>query len=71
MENGQQVGITPNDLQSLAAIVKVAIKRGAFEAEEISHVGAVYDKLTAFIASIKPAAAEAPATEDKGEKNAN
>lgn len=40
-----------NDLKSLQEIVKVATERGAFRAHELSAIGSVYDRLSAFLAA--------------------
>jgi hypothetical protein len=45
------------DLQSLAAIVDVAVRRGAFQAAEASTVGATFDRLTAFLNAVAPVSA--------------
>ena len=50
MENTTQPQtITVADLDALRAIVNLAATRGAFQGAELSQVGAVYDKLTAFL----------------------
>lgn len=49
-----QLSLGAQDLNTYANIIKVAIERGAFKAEEVSQVGAAYDKLTAFLQSITP-----------------
>jgi len=52
------------DLQNCAQVIDVAVSRGAFRANEIAQVGAVYNKLEAFIKSVNDAqTAEAPASE--------
>ncbi len=51
-EASQPVQITVNDLNSIAAIINAACSRGAFKAEEYSQVGAVIDKLNAFLKHI-------------------
>ena len=56
-----QPELTISDLQNLRAIVEVAVRRGAFQASESSAVGATYDRLTAFLNAVAPAA---PATEE-------
>lgn len=38
-----------NDLQLLANIVDLASQRGAFRGNELTQVGAVFDKLAAFL----------------------
>lgn len=51
-----------NDLKLMAQIIKVVSARGAVQADEMQTVGALYNKLTAFIAAASPkeAPAEAP-----------
>lgn len=64
MENTTQ--ITVADLGALQAIVDLAAQRGAFRGAELAQVGAVYDKLTAFLNAVAEqaqAAAEAEGTE--------
>lgn len=46
MENNQ---LTIADLASIHSIIEAASTRGAFRANELSQVGAVYDKLSAFL----------------------
>jgi hypothetical protein len=48
----EPANLTMADLQSLAQIIDVASKRGAFQAQELSQVGATYDKLTGFLRSV-------------------
>ena len=75
MENQTQTSqtqITVADLDALRSIVDVATQRGAFRGAELTQVGAVYDKLSTFLASVveqaKAAAAEKEAaTETQGE----
>lgn len=45
--------ITIQDLNLLANIVDLASKRGAFQGSEMSQVGAVYDKLSAFLSFVE------------------
>jgi hypothetical protein len=65
MENTEQTqtSTTPElsiaDLQNLKTLVDIAVRRGAFAATEISSIGAVYDRLNAFLESIpKPTSKE-------------
>lgn len=51
---GQQPDLTITDLSNIRAIVDVAVRRGAFSASEASGVGAVFDKLNAFLNSVQP-----------------
>ena len=43
-----------NDLQSLRAIVDLAAKRGAFQAAEMSAIGATFDRVNTFLNAIAP-----------------
>ena len=52
------------DLQGAAQVIDVAVSRGAFRANEVAQVGAIYNKLEAFIKSVADAQkTEAPASE--------
>ena len=54
--------LTLTDLANLRAVVEVAIRRGAFAANEVSAVGATYDKINAFLnAAMPPKSEEQPA----------
>jgi len=60
----QQPQLSINDLQNLRSIVDMAVRRGAFSANEISAVGATYDRVNAFLNAVAPqtdAATETPA----------
>ena len=46
------------DLQVLHQIVDVASQRGAFRGGELTQVGRVYDKLSAFLAHVEAVRAE-------------
>jgi hypothetical protein len=63
MENNQT--ITVADLDTIKNIIDLASTRGAFRGAELAQVGAVYDKLTAFLEAIvaQAAAQEAEANE--------
>lgn len=56
--------LTIVDLQNLKSIVEVAAKRGAFAANEMSAVGSVFDKLSAFLVAATPPAAEDDVTKE-------
>ena len=49
MENNT---ITISDLDTIKNLINLAATRGAFRAEELSMVGTVYDKLTAFLSAV-------------------
>lgn len=42
------------DLQNLKTLVEMAIRRGTFGPREISSVGAVYDRVAAFLDAVAP-----------------
>lgn len=63
--------ISLQDLSVLANIVDLASQRGAFRGNELTQVGVVYDKLSAFLAHVaaqQKAAAEAAGTEAAAEE---
>jgi len=52
-----QPELSVTDLQNLKSIVETAVRRGAFQANELSAVGAVYDRVNAFLGALpKPPA---------------
>lgn len=51
--------ISLNDLQTLANIVDLASQRGAFRGNELTQVGAVFDKLSSFLQQVAEAQASA------------
>jgi len=59
MEN-QEANVTPapgpeltlSDLQNTKALIETAVRRGVYAAEELSSVGAVYDRLTSFLNAV-------------------
>lgn len=56
--------ISIGDLQNVVKIIDAAAERGAFKGNELTAVGAVRDKVAAFLAAIpseEPAAEEAAA----------
>ena len=61
MENTQ---LTLADLASIQSIIEAASTRGAFRANELAQVGAIYDKLSAFLTV---AQAQADAAQTGGE----
>jgi hypothetical protein len=54
----QQPQLSIVDLQNLRAIIDVATRRGAFQAQELSGVGAVFDRLNSFLNAVAPAQTE-------------
>lgn len=47
--------LSVKDLVNIRAIVDTAVRRGAFSAEEVSAVGAAYDKLNVFLNAVQSA----------------
>lgn len=60
MSDIQQPQITLADIATLKQIVEVATNRGAFRAEELSQIGAVYDRVSAWVEAMT----QQEATED-------
>ena len=53
-----------NDLLAMRNLIDVVTKRGAFQANELSSVGVLFDKLNAFLESVQAQQAQpAPAGE--------
>jgi hypothetical protein len=50
-------GLSLQDLNILAAVVDGSCKRGLIHANDMSVIGGVYDRLTAFLAAAMPAPA--------------
>jgi hypothetical protein len=44
--------ITVTDLDAIRNIINLAAKRGAFEANEMADIGAVYNKLNNFLEAV-------------------
>jgi len=55
-ETSTEGGVTPeltvNDLNNIKQVLEAAVRRGAFQAGELSSVGAAYDKLSTFLEAI-------------------
>jgi hypothetical protein len=50
------------DLQNIRTLIDVAVRRGSFGATELSSVGAVFDRLNAFLTAVAP-----PAPQETGD----
>ena len=50
MENNTQITIA--DLDTIKNVIDLACTRGAFRGAEVSQVGVVFDKLTAFLTQV-------------------
>lgn len=65
-----QPNLTIQDLGSIKDIIDVACSRGAFRAQEMTTVGAVYDRLDVFLQSVIAQAQEDAGATQQGETNA-
>jgi len=67
----QAPSLTLQDLILVAQIIQLTSQRGAFRAEELQNVGALYNKLVAFLeatgAITKPAAEDASPQENQND----
>lgn len=52
--------LTLTDLANLRSVVEVAVRRGTFAANEMTAVGATYDRLNSFLTAAQP-----PKTEEQ------
>ena len=59
--------ISLQDLQVLANVVDLATQRGAFRGNELTQVGAVFDKLSGFLQQVAAAQAENAEGEEPAE----
>jgi len=50
--NTDEQNLNLNDLSSIKNLIEVACNRGAFRAEEMTTVGAVYEKLAGFLNNV-------------------
>jgi hypothetical protein len=57
----QSPQLTIADLQNIRNLIDVAVRRGAFGAQETSAVGSVFDRLNVFLNAVAPATEQAPA----------
>ena len=46
--------LTITDLANIRSIIDVAVRRGAFGANEVSAVGATFDRLNTFLNAVNP-----------------
>ena len=69
----EQVALTLQDLVLVAQIIQMSSKRGAFQAEELASIGALYNKLIVFLQStgaLVPAGQEtAPANTEENQND--
>lgn len=62
----QATSLSLNDLRAFQHIIDVCSTRGAFKAEELTSIGIIYDRLTAFLAATD--AVTMPLKPDNSEK---
>lgn len=51
-----QPELSVNDLLQVRAVVELAVRRGSFQANELTAVGAIYDRLNTFLNAVAPPA---------------
>lgn len=51
-----QPELSINDLLQVRAVLELAVRRGAFQANEVSTVGKIYDRLNDFLNAVAPPA---------------
>ena len=61
------MALSIGDLKGLQSIIDIASARGSFRAAEMAGVGALYNKLTTFLAKVVPAEGQ-PGAETPKEK---
>jgi hypothetical protein len=54
------VDLNINDLAAIRNLIEVVTQRGAFKANELSSVGTLFDKLSAFLNAAQAAQAQQP-----------
>ena len=55
-EENTDISISIADIALLKQVTEIACSRGAFRAEELSQIGAVYDRVSQWLASINESA---------------
>lgn len=61
-----QPELSINDLLQVRALLEAVVRRGVFQANELSVVGSVYDRLNNFLNAVAPVA-----TQSTNETNSN
>ena len=69
--NGGVPSVTVNDLANIYAIIDLASKRGAFQANELQAVGSVANKVKAFVDHVQAQQAAAQEAEAPAEAAAS
>jgi len=66
----EEPNVSIGDIMVLKQVVEVATARGALRANELTQVGVVYDRVSAWIDSVvPPAEVESQEETDQGESN--
>lgn len=55
-QNSAQPELSINDLLQVRAVLELSVRRGTFQANELSAVGAIYDRLNNFLNAVAPSA---------------
>lgn len=59
----EPVKLTLQDLSAIRTLIDVATQRGAYQAAEMSQVGAIFDRLNTFLTQVEAAQKEAAPAE--------
>lgn len=68
--NAAPVSLSLQELGTLLQIVDLAVQRGAFRGNEASQVGAVFDRLNAFLSQVQEQQEAARAAEEEANAEA-
>lgn len=68
--NAAPVSLSLQELGTLLQIVDLAVQRGAFRGNEASQVGAVFDRLNAFLSQVQEQQEAARAAEEEANADA-
>jgi len=68
--NAAPVSLSLQELGTLLQIVDLAVQRGAFRGNEASQVGAVFDRLNAFLSQVQEQQEAAKAAEEEANAEA-
>lgn len=66
-----QPELSINDLLQVRALLEAVVRRGVFQANELSTVGTIYDRLNNFLNAVAPVATQPAAEATSEEQPAN
>jgi hypothetical protein len=71
MEQNTQPSLNVSDLQLVTELIDLCSQRGAFRAEELAAVGALYNRLKEFLNTVQPSDEADPAAAESVEVSNN